>query len=154
MFAGPFQLPINLQPAGNEHSHFDLQSYLTRNVNESPSAKLHQKSAKKFAHTSLVDRILSSTTARRSSTAGLCSQCLGRRHHFCRLQTRNRNEANLVCKACVTRQRRNEATPVFHPRLRKCNEKVSYCGAHVGIYSETVKYVTHAGSHNDMATQW
>ena len=37
-----------------------------------------------------------------------------------------------VCKACVTRQGRNGATPVFHPCLRKCNEKVSYCGTHVG----------------------
>ena len=37
-----------------------------------------------------------------------------------------------VCKACVTWQGRNEATPVFHPCLRKCNEKISYCGTHVG----------------------
>ena len=36
-----------------------------------------------------------------------------------------------VCKACVTRQGGNGATPVFHPCLRPCNEKVSYCGTHV-----------------------
>ena len=70
-------------------------------------------------------------TARLSSTSGLCPECPGRRHRLCQLQRRNR-KANLVCKACVTRQRHNEATPVFHPCLRKCNEKVSYCGTHVG----------------------
>ena len=70
-------------------------------------------------------------TARLSSTSGLCPECPGRRHRLCQLQRRNR-KANLVCKACVTRQWHNEATPVFHPCLRKCNEKVSYCGTHVG----------------------
>ena len=88
-------------------------------------------------------------TARLASTAGVYSQCLGRRHHFCRLQTKNRNEANLVCKAGVTRLGCNEATPVFHARWKKCNEKVTHCGAHVGIYSEICNSRGQSQRHGD-----
>ena len=58
IFACPFQLPINLQPPKKgtprhafKHYHVDLQSGPTRNLNSSPSAKLHQKSANTTART-------------------------------------------------------------------------------------------------------
>jgi hypothetical protein len=63
IFACPFQLPINLQPPEKGTSdtafklcHFDLQSDLTRNLNSSPSAKLHQKCTNEIARTPLVKK--------------------------------------------------------------------------------------------------
>jgi hypothetical protein len=63
MLACPCQQPINLQPPEKGTSdtafklcHFDLQSGLARNLNESPSAKLHQKWTNEIARTPLVKK--------------------------------------------------------------------------------------------------